>query len=191
MIWMVALITAVEEPTLARDPEPIGRPSEWIGTEDYPPAAHRANIAGVTGYELGIDPFGSVERCRITSSSGSGLLDGATCGLLTARARFTPAVDAQGRSIASVYKGRARWTLPDGPRSPDLQPYSFTIRFELTEKGTVENCEVLVAEGAASHGRSACLEYTGQTRFIPFRDRSGKLIRKTIVSRQQLEIRDQ
>jgi TonB family protein len=189
MFWIAALI-ATETPSLTRDPQPIGNAGDWIGTEDYPPAAMHAQIAGVVGYELGIDAFGAVERCRVTSSSGSGLLDGATCGLLTARARFSPASDAAGHLVAGLFKGRARWQLPDGPRSPNLQPYSFVGRFELSEKGTVENCEVLVAEGTAAHGRSACLEYTGQTRFFPFRDERGKLVRKTVVVRQELEIRE-
>lgn len=88
----------------------------WITHDDYPAAAIRSNEHGTVGYDLSVDPTGRVGRCAVIESSGSTVLDEATCRLITARARFRPAQDAKGRAIAAHFRSRIQWRLPEAAR---------------------------------------------------------------------------
>lgn len=68
-----------------------GNLASIISAADYPAAALRADEQGVVEFQLGIAGNGNVRACRIMSSSGSQILDDATCRIMVARARFVPA----------------------------------------------------------------------------------------------------
>ena len=55
---------------------------------------------------------GRVRSCLVTQSSGSRLLDDATCRLYTLRAHFTPAHDADGNPVTAQLSFRYRWQIP-------------------------------------------------------------------------------
>lgn len=84
---------------------PIPRhPERWITGRHYPMEARRNRIQGSVEVTLEVDDRGRVEHCKITKSSGSGLLDRETCRLLLKRARFTPAIGPDGSFAAQYYK---------------------------------------------------------------------------------------
>ena len=85
---------------------------------DYPAEAVAAREEGAVAFGLDIGPDGRVAACTITRSSGSTALDDATCRLISARARFTPAVDAAGQTVADHLAGRIVWRLPPAPPAP-------------------------------------------------------------------------
>ena len=99
-------------PSLATGAKVRGDRGAWFTTDDYPAAAIRAEAEGTVAVSLALGPDGRVAACSVTTSSGSSALDQATCRLYRARARFTPARDAQGAAIASTYADRVRWQLP-------------------------------------------------------------------------------
>ena len=78
---------------------------------DYPAAAIRAGEQGDVGFRLDVGSDGRVAQCTVTSSSGSAILDSATCRMLTRRARFTPATDASAMPIEASTTGAIRWRL--------------------------------------------------------------------------------
>jgi len=84
-----------------------------FSTDDYPMAAIRNEEQGTAAFKLTIDRQGRVSKCEITSSSGSDVLDDATCNIVTKRARFVPARDSNGESVPDEYSGRIRWELPE------------------------------------------------------------------------------
>lgn len=86
--------------------------SSLISGADYPEAARRNREEGVVSFSLEVGSNGRTANCTITASSGSSTLDAATCRLLVARARFTPATDSSGNPTTSVEPGVIRWTLP-------------------------------------------------------------------------------
>lgn len=92
---------------------PANLPS-LFSDEDYPSSALRNREEGLVGYKLEIGANGRVTNCTITRSSSSAALDAATCRLLRSRARFTPAVDAQGRPTTSEIAESKTWSLPKG-----------------------------------------------------------------------------
>lgn len=83
-----------------------------ISPDDYPASALRSGEQGVVGFRLSVGPNGRVTACEITSSSGSTALDAATCTLLTARARFTPARGSSGHAVSDTVSARFVWRIP-------------------------------------------------------------------------------
>jgi TonB family protein len=93
-------------------PQSVGGLVSLFSTDDYPSSAVRAGEEGTTGVRLMIGTDGRVGGCDVISSSGSAALDAATCNILRRRARFRPALDAEGRPTIDYYTQRVRWVLP-------------------------------------------------------------------------------
>lgn len=91
-------------------PDPNG--DLWVTEADYPVAARRGNMEGSVRVELHISDIGCPTKCLVVESSGHGVLDNETCALMMRRARYKPALDADGRPIASVTTLKFRWSLP-------------------------------------------------------------------------------
>ncbi|MBX3594657.1 TonB family protein [Sphingomonas sp.] len=99
-------------PKVAKPLTPRGSPGSWVTDDDYPPAALRSGDQGTLSFRLEVGPDGRVTDCRVTSSSGSSLLDSTACRLLQRRARFNPAEDANGNKIAAPFSSRFTWRIP-------------------------------------------------------------------------------
>jgi len=111
--------------TITRDP-PVAPPTPrivpprraranlggYFSTDDYPAAAIRAEAEGTTRFALAIGADGRVKNCAITGSSGNSALDSATCRILRARARYTPARDQNDNPVSGQDRGSVTWRLP-------------------------------------------------------------------------------
>ncbi|MEO1047282.1 MAG: TonB family protein [Pseudomonadota bacterium] len=91
---------------------PQGDPASWILESDYRSRWIREGLSGTASFTLEIDTRGRVSDCTITRSTGHAVLDGATCRLLSRRARFNPARDAQGDKVAGRYVSSVAWQIP-------------------------------------------------------------------------------
>ncbi|MEL6542805.1 MAG: TonB family protein [Pseudomonadota bacterium] len=91
---------------------PKGNPGSWIMERDYRANWIRQELSGVAAFTLNIDARGKVTDCTITRSTGHDVLDGATCRLLTRRARFDPARNATGDKVAGTYSSSVAWKIP-------------------------------------------------------------------------------
>lgn len=102
-------------PDLAALPpaRPQGDPATWFSTDDYPTAALRHETQGTVAFGVEVDPSGKLTHCFIVKSSGSSVLDSATCAIMRERARFAPAIDSAGRPVRSRYLRRVRWQIPE------------------------------------------------------------------------------
>lgn len=129
--------------TIVKRPQPRGNPQNWVGDADYPPPALRAHDEGTVAFSLYVTETGRVEHCRITTSSGSTLLDNTACNLLKRRARFEPAEDAAGTTLKSTYASRFKWSIPDPP--VPLGSWARLTRFTIDAKGIVGRCTTRVA----------------------------------------------
>lgn len=87
----------------------------YFRSTDYPPDAFRQNRQGDVRFELDIGANGRVTNCRIIVSSGTPSLDRATCRIIQARARFTPARDGAGNAVPDTIASHIGWWL-DGQR---------------------------------------------------------------------------
>lgn len=100
------------KPSLGVDVRPLGRPGEWVTTDDYPSSALRDGQQGRTSFRLDIGSDGRVTGCTVTQTSGSDALDSTACRMLQRRAKFTAARDADGNAIASSYSSGVLWKMP-------------------------------------------------------------------------------
>lgn len=115
MLLGLLLLAAPTTPALAS----LARPATLIGgsrtlalMDDYPSSALRNEEQGVVVAQWTIGADGIVRDCRITLSSGYSSLDHATCQSILKRARYTPAIDKDGKPIASINAARFVWAIP-------------------------------------------------------------------------------
>jgi len=97
----------------ASGPKPRGNMGRWVTDADYKPRWLREGLSGQIKLDLTIGADGRVADCLIARSSGHAVLDEASCKLLTKRARFEPARDAQGKPARGTFSTTIRWKLPD------------------------------------------------------------------------------
>jgi protein TonB len=83
-----------------------------FSADDYPPSALDNNEQGTVTVSLTIGPSGRVTGCS-PSGSASSTLKSATCRLVTARARFSPAQDASGNPTTSSYTQSIVWRIAE------------------------------------------------------------------------------
>lgn len=93
-------------------PAPIDIGS-WFSADDYPAEALKQGIEGSVFFEVDVDATGKPTACRIGRSSGSPILDQATCNVVLARAKFEPALDKHGKPVPGKYGRAAAWRLPN------------------------------------------------------------------------------
>jgi TonB family protein len=110
----VAVYRARSAPAAAAQNAPQAKAAiqSLVSEADYPATALRAGEQGISRVRLDVGPNGRVTGCAVTASSGSAALDSATCRLLVARARFTPARRPDGTSVAGTATAELGWTLP-------------------------------------------------------------------------------
>lgn len=101
-------------PGQARGPVPVDELHTVIQAADYPDEAIRNAQEGTVEFRLDVGADGWVTGCSILASSGSAILDGATCRIMRERVTFHPATDADGKATPGSLETRIRWTLPDG-----------------------------------------------------------------------------
>jgi protein TonB len=82
------------------------------GEQDYPPSALDNNEQGTVTVTLTVGPSGRVTGCSTTGNASS-TLKSATCRLLSARARFSPAQDANGNPTSSTYTRNITWRIAE------------------------------------------------------------------------------
>lgn len=118
-------------------PVPTGRPGDWISDNDYPRTPLANHVSGIVGFELSVAANGIPSGCEITKSSKDADLDAVTCQLISRRAHFIPAKDADGKPVAGVYRSSVRWQLPDIALPVTGE---FSIAFDVNADGSMTNC---------------------------------------------------
>lgn len=87
--------------------------SVQVSPDDYPIQSLRNGEEGRSLAHLTVSAKGRVSECSIKTSSGSELLDEATCLVLSRTARFTPAKDANGADTQDEYDRAIVWRVPE------------------------------------------------------------------------------
>lgn len=79
----------------------VHTPAQWIGGGPTDADNRKGRYQGALAVQIVVEPDGRVSRCAPVRGSGNAGLDELTCRLVRERARFSPALDAQGRPVAS------------------------------------------------------------------------------------------
>ena len=106
----------MEEAVLASivtPPAAIGSMASYFRDTDYPDEAIRMNAQGSSGVRFMVGTDGRARDCKAVEPSGSEILDETTCDIVADRARFTPAMDRDGKPVASLSYTRITWRMPD------------------------------------------------------------------------------
>lgn len=144
------------QPSGAGNPESV--PGESLGSlfswDDYPEVALQKDEQGTVGVTLTVGTDGKVTDCVVNLSSGSPSLDVQTCRLLWARARFTPARDAQGKPVQDTYTQRIRWELPEPDILEVAEQFARHI-FTVDSKNSITGCRY---EASSAWRDSICPE---------------------------------
>jgi protein TonB len=98
---------------------PVRQISGRIADSDFPDDVRRG---GIVHLRFTVAPTGRVSDCAVTRSSGSGILDSLTCRLIMARFRYRPALNAEGRPIASTIVGEHVWDVAPAPPDRWVEP---------------------------------------------------------------------
>ena len=132
-------------------------PLPWFDLNDYPTKAFEREWQGVTNFAVVVGPDGRPADCKVTKSSGYEMLDRSACWVPMKRARFIPAVGADGRPTYGVYRSQVVWQRPDrGALQRDLGP-DLEISVSQLPPGTVGPVAVKVAYAVDATGNpSAC-----------------------------------
>lgn len=125
---------------------PAGNLERMFRPEDYPPQGQLRHGRGASQFQLLVDEKGAVERCDVVTLTNPAFeLSG--CGVFTGRARFKPAVDAQGKAIRSVV------TTP-------------TISWQISSENALDSgCTKVSSDGR--NIVSMCNDQMNPTRMIP------------------------
>lgn len=99
-------------PNISRPPSPKTNPGTWAGPNDYPAEMLRRDLEGLVRFRLTVDSQGTPTSCHITRSTRPQVFDDRVCLLLLKRARFKPALDAQGEPVAAYWSSAVRWEIP-------------------------------------------------------------------------------
>lgn len=90
--------------SLSRKAEPLKSPGDWINTSDYPVNMVSVGQPALVSFRLSIGPDGVPTACHIQQTTRPKAFDDAVCKSVMRRARFSPALDAQGQPLASYYQ---------------------------------------------------------------------------------------
>ena len=101
-----------KEKTLQRRATPKDDYTSWIRTMDYPVDMLRAGQPAIVQFRLDVDATGTVTACHILETTRPKAFDDAVCHSMMKRASFEPAIDNEGKPVASYFRRTVRFRLP-------------------------------------------------------------------------------
>ena len=150
-----------------------------ITAADYPLEAWRDGSEGTVRFELDHDAAGTIVDCRITESSGSAVLDDATCPIILKRAKAD--LFEYDDPTSGTMKGSYRWKREE----PDVGNFKMVIAYTVGVDGNTKSCEVILAEGdlPEEFGDPTAFEQecSISKRGVPYRNSEGEPIEKRLM----------
>lgn len=102
-------ITAEQQKRIKSPAAPLR--SDYLRLSDYPSSALEANPSWRAKVRMSVDATGKPRDCTPLKSSDGSLFAETTCKLLMERAQFSPAVDLDGKPMASMYVYTVDWKV--------------------------------------------------------------------------------
>ncbi len=126
---------------------------ELFSADDYPMEALHRGLEGRVHVRFRVGADGRVRDCKAATSSGHAVLDRATCALLTERARYRPARNAQGEAVSDTINTHVRWVLPDPSQIPFQREH---LVFRMARAGGATTCSLTINDTAIQPDVDAC-----------------------------------
>ncbi len=97
---------------LTQPVKPLKSPGEWIVASDYPLQMLVAGQPALVSFRLSVGADGVPTACHIQATTRPKEFDDAVCKSVMRRARFSPAIDAEGMPLASYYQNSVYFRIP-------------------------------------------------------------------------------
>lgn len=105
-------VDAEKHKSLMQPVLPTVSPQRWLNSSDYPTSLLNKGNQGIVNFRLIVTPDGEVESCHIQLSTRPVGFDEAVCQKISKRAKFKPALDAEGRPLKSFYTNTVNFRIP-------------------------------------------------------------------------------
>jgi TonB family protein len=105
-------VDPAKQKTASQSVKPLSSPENWLTWEDYPMDELSAGAQALVNFRLSVDATGKPTACHIQQSTRSRSFDTTVCSAMMRRAKFKPALDADGKPFASYYRNRVIFTMP-------------------------------------------------------------------------------
>lgn len=96
-------IDVAKHASLSRKLKPRSNPGEWMKSRDYPLPMLLSGKRAIVHFRLNVDAAGKPTACHIQQSTRPKAFDDAVCKAIMRNAEFDPALDAEGKAIASYW----------------------------------------------------------------------------------------
>jgi hypothetical protein len=104
---------ASQHAALSRRAVPVGSPGNWLVSTDYPLAQAVRGLSSLVDFRLDVDEKGLVTGCHVQEKTlDSAAFGKVACQMISKRARFAPALDAQGKPARDYYMNSVNWVAP-------------------------------------------------------------------------------
>ena len=100
-----------QQKTLSRKLYPKSASASWIGADDYPRDMIRSGFQAIVNYRLMVDETGMPTSCDIQTETEPTEFGDLVCNSIKKRARFEPALDAQGKPIRSFWRQTVQFRI--------------------------------------------------------------------------------
>ena len=97
--------------TIVQAPRALESLQNLFSPEDYPSDAYAARWSGTTHFLLLIDERGAVRDCTLIATSGMAVIDSRSCGIVTRKGKFAPAISTDGKPVKGSWSQRITWRL--------------------------------------------------------------------------------
>ena len=108
-LLLAASVTDQPATQAPRPPQSHGSAASLFSRDDYPAQARGTGAHGKVVARLTVDASGRVIKCDIRQSSGSAVLDEATCNILRRRSRYGPGLDQRGQPLVGTVDEEIDW----------------------------------------------------------------------------------
>lgn len=96
---------------LSKPARAANSPAAWLSSSDYPAGAAAMGQNGIVRFRLDVEADGRVVGCHVLARTNPDVFADTTCRAVTRRAKLTPALDAAGKPVRSLYVQKVRWQM--------------------------------------------------------------------------------
>ena len=104
-------LDAEQQKLRTRRPYPSVPSHSWFKPEEYPEKMLQRGYQGKINFRVMIDEKGAIESCHIQESTRPKEFDDLVCRSVMRRARFEPALDAQGKPLRSYWRQTVNYRI--------------------------------------------------------------------------------
>ncbi len=105
-------VDVAKQKAATRPALPLTSPGTWLSSSDYPTDAVFSGEQGLINFRLSVDATGKSTACHIQLSTRSKSFDDIVCRAMMRKAKFSPALDANGQAFPSYFRSRVLFVMP-------------------------------------------------------------------------------